>query len=348
MSEYEKLYNFLNLYKAHRKARLGKQENSEVILFEMDLAHSLIRLSDKLKDHSYQISDYYSFTVHDPKERVIYTLHYPDRVVQHCLCDEIIPPVLEPKLIYDNAACRTAKGTHFAINRLTKFMSDHAHQFGINGWVLKCDIRKYFDNIDHAVLKQKLRKVFPDPDVLEHLEMIIDSYHTQPGIGLPLGNQSSQWFALYYLDELDRYAKEKLRIKRYVRYMDDFVLIHPDKEYMKFCRRLLADLLENRLHLEFNQKTQIIPLKNGIDFLGFHFYLSESGKVIRKVRGRTKTKYHRRLKQMQYLFSEGSVSADDVHQVLASYKAHLDHGHTWKLQRKSMSTFFLTRRDDVQ
>lgn len=182
-----------------------------------------------------------------------------------------------------------------------------------------------------------------DRDVYALLEHIIDSYETEPGKGLPLGNQSSQWFALYYLDGLDRMVKEQLRVRAYVRYMDDFILIHPDKEFLRKCLLQMKEYLERELKLEFNEKTQILPMKNGIGFLGFHFYLSETGKVIRKVRRRTKTKYRRRLREMIYLYREWQMDASDVHQVLSSYKAHLDHGHTGHLQEKHMKAFILQR-----
>ena len=343
MGDYDKICDFTNLYEAHRKARLGKRNEKEVILFETDLSNQLVRLSDGLRDHSYQNRPYYQFKVFDSKERTIHALHYADRVVQHCVCDEVLGPVLEKQLIYDNAACRVGKGTHFALRRLTRFLSEYAKKHGSDGWALKCDIKKYFDHIDHDVLKQKLSRVFTDTEVYQLLCRIIDSYHTDEGKGLPLGNQSSQWFALYYLDEIDRLVKEKFQVRSYVRYMDDFVLIHEDKEFLRNCYHRIRQILEENLCLEFNNKTQLIPLKNGIDFLGFHFYLAKSGKVIRKVRLRTKVKYKRRLKEMMANYGQGRMEADEIRQVLCSYHAHLGHGHTYRLQQELMKQFFLER-----
>ena len=219
MSEYEKICDFQNLYKAHLAARRGKRDTKEVIAFELNLAENLIKLTDELKNGTYQVSGYYSFVVHDPKDRVIHALHYRDRVVQHCLCDEVLAPVLDRKLIYDNAACRIGKGTHFAIRRLNRFLHEFYRRYGTDGYFLKCDIRKFFDHIDHSVLKRKLKKVFTDEKILVLLFQIIDSYETSSGRGLPLGNQTSQWFAIYYLDGFDRLIKEKLHIKYYSRYI---------------------------------------------------------------------------------------------------------------------------------
>ena len=343
MTDYEKLWDFQNLYKAHTIARLGKRGNREVIDFEMNLAEHLTWISDALRDHTYEMSGYYSFMVHDPKDRIIHALHYRDRVVQHCLCDEVLAPLLNRKLIYDNAACRIGKGTHFAQNRVSGFLREFYRKHGTEGYFLKCDIRKFFDSIDHELLKAKLGKVIADADVLRLLYQIIDSYEKTPGRGLPLGNQTSQWFAIYYLDGFDRLIKERLHIRYYSRYMDDCVLIHHDKEYLKHCLSEMEHFVNEELHLEFNQKTQITPIKNGEDYLGFHFYLTETGKVIRKVKQQTKYKYKRKLKSMQKKYAAGEMQLPEIKQVLSSYQAHLRHGHTYKLRKKTLAGFVLRR-----
>lgn len=140
---------------------------------------------------------------------------------------------MERHLIYDNAACRKDKGTLFAMNRLNEFLHSHYRIHGRKGYFLKCDIRKFFDNIDHEVLKNSLTRIVDDDRTLRLLFNIIDSYETASGKGIPMGNQTSQWFALYYFDPLDRLVKEKLRIKYYTRYMDDMILISENKEVLK-------------------------------------------------------------------------------------------------------------------
>ena len=132
--------------------------------------------------------------------------------------------------------------------------------------------------IDHEILKKKLVRVFTDADVLNLLYQIIDSFEVTPGKGLPMGNQTSQWFAIYYLDGFDRQIKEKLRIKYYSRYMDDCVLIHPDKQYLKECLVCMREYVQKELQLNFNEKTQVFPLRSGVDYLGWHIYLSDTGK----------------------------------------------------------------------
>lgn len=341
MTDFEKIYSFRNLYKAHTIARRGKRNTREVIEFEMNLSENLTELSESLKAGTYRMSGYYSFMVHDPKDRVIHALHYRDRVVQHCVCDEVLAPMLDRKLIYDNAACRIGKGTHFALGRVSAFLHDYYNKYGADGYFLKCDIRKFFDNIDHNALKGKLRRAFDDEELFSLLCMIIDSYEVTPGKGIPLGNQTSQWFAIYYLDGFDRLIKEKLRIKYYSRYMDDCVLIHHDKDYLKQCLAEMQDYIENDLHLSLNEKTKIFPIKNGVDYLGWHFYMTESGKVIRKVKQSTKLKYKRRLRYFEEEYAKGKVGLDEIKQVLSSYQAHLSFGHTYKLREKVLGNFVL-------
>ncbi len=342
MTDYEKIVGFQNLYRAHTVARRGKRNTREVIEFEMNLAENLTNLSNSLRNKSYSISGYYKFKVYDPKERVIHALHYRDRVVQHCLCDEVLAPILDKKLIYDNAACRTGKGTHFALKRLNQFMNKFYNQHGTNGYFLKCDVRKFFDSIDHTILKEKLEKVFTEESVLHLLFDIIDSYETSPNKGLPLGNQSSQWFAIYYLDGFDRLVKEKLKIKYYTRYMDDCVLIHQDKEILQYCLNEMRSFAQS-LGLELNEKTKIFPIKNGVDYLGWHFYMTESGKIIRKVRQNTKYKYKRKLMWLQKKYSKNEVELNEINQILSSYHSHLSFGHTYLLQKKMLSNFILTK-----
>ncbi len=346
MTDYEKICDFQNLYKAHTIARRSKRNTREVIEFEMNLAENITALSDTLKNGTYQMQGYYSFAIYDPKYRMIHALHYRDRVVQHCLCDEVLAPILDKKLIYDNAACRIGKGTHFAIKRVSSFLHSFYNKNGSNGYFLKCDIRKFFDNIDHEVLKCKLSKVISDKDVLNLLYAIIDSFEVTHGKGLPLGNQTSQWFAIFYLDGFDRLIKEKLKIKYYSRYMDDCVLIHRDKEYLQNCLCEMTNYAKSELKLDFNEKTEIFPIKNGVDYLGWHIYLTDSGKIIRKVKQQTKYKYKRKLKYFEKAYANNSIALPEINQTLSSYRAHLAYGHTYKLQKKIMENFVLKGRND--
>lgn len=343
MDEYEKVYNFQNLYKAHKAARHGKRNTKEVVDFELELSSNLVKISDDLKNKTYKLAGYYSFYVHDSKERKIHALHYIDRVVQHCICDEILAPKLEKRLVYDNAACRKHKGTHFTLKRVNGYLQSYYQKYGADGYFLKCDIRKFFDNIDHDILKQKLAKLFSDEDILWLLYLVIDSYETLPGKGLPMGNQTSQWFAIYYLDGFDRLIKEKFQIKFYSRYMDDCVLIHNNKKFLQDCLAYMTNYIKNDLKLEFNNKTQIFPIRNGVDYLGWNIYLTDTGKIVRKVRKQTKYKYKRKIKYFNYMYSIDGVELEEISQVLKSYHAHLSYEHTYKLEDKLLKKLVLVK-----
>jgi retron-type reverse transcriptase len=346
--DYAEIFSFQNLYAAHMAARKSKRHKKDVILFEMDLGNNLWRLNECLINREYIIQDYNKFTVYEPKKREIQALSYADRIIQHALCDNYLYPFLAKRFFYDNCACQKGKGTDFGRDRLTGFMREHYKANGNKGYILKADIKGFFANIDHYVLKRKLNKAISNQDVMELLEMIINSFNSDTGRGLPMGNQTSQLFALYYLDPLDRLIKEKLKIKHFTRYMDDCVLIHPDKEYLKFCLQQMTKLVEDDLKLEFNQKTQIFPISEGVDYLGFHFYLTDTSKVVRKLRQSSKIRFKKRLKVMQQGYYAGTMEFDAIKRSLASYNGHLTHGNTWNLKKSVYSRFVLKRNWDSE
>lgn len=342
MTEYETIYRFDNLYRAYKMAARGKRTKAEVAWFELNLAENLWALHDALESRRYRPAGYHRFMIYDPKKREIQALSFSDRVVQHSLCDNVLKPYFEARLIYDCAACRENKGTHFAMKRLTRFLREFYLRHGTKGYFLKCDVRKYFESVDHDVLKHLLHR-YPDADVRELLYQIIDSFNADTGKGLPMGNQSSQWFALYYLDKLDRIIKEKYKIKYYTRYMDDLILLHEDKEHLRACLEELRQTAAETLSLEFNEKTQLFPVSEGVDYLGWHFYLTDTGKVILRLRTSNKRRFKRRLKAFQEKYRSGEMDFDAIKRSLASYSGHLQHGHTWKLQAKLYGGFVLTK-----
>lgn len=338
---YQQLMDFSNVYQAYRQTAKGKHRKTEVIRYETNLHMQLWWLCQRLEFHRYQIGGYHKFMIYDPKEREIQALSFSDRVFQHLLCDNVLMPYLEPRLIYDNAACREGKGTHFVLDRLEKFMREHYRKYGANGYILKFDIRKYFNSIDHEILKKKLAN-FPDEEVKNLLYHIIDSFSYTEGRGLPMGNQSSQWFALYYLDRLDRLIKEKLRIKHYVRYMDDGVLLSPSKKELQECLKQMKELVAED-KIEFNEKTQIFPISQGVDFLGWHLYLTDTGKVIRRLRTSNKKRFKKRMKNFRERYAKNQVSFEEITRSVRSYNGHLKHGDTWHLRKHIYDNLVFSR-----
>lgn len=204
-------------------------------------------------------------------------------------------------------------------------------------------------SIDHQILYELCKKAFvQNEDVLHLIKVIIDSYDFEEEKGIPLGNQTSSWFALYYLDGLDRLIKEKLQIKYYTRYMDDGVLLHTNKDYLKYCLKQMKQYVQQERKLEFNQKTQIVPMSQGVDYLGFHFYLTETGKVIRRLRTSNKKRMKRKLKRFRHAYREGKITQEAVHRSLVSYCGHLSHGNTYHLRNTLLNHLVLTKSKEEQ
>lgn len=345
--DFEKITDFDNLYRAYIASRRGKRNTREVVQFEINAGANLCQLKEELETGVYTISGYYHFTIHDPKVREIYALHYRDRIVQHSLCDNVLMPYFERHLIYDNAACRKEKGTLFAMNRLNGFMHAHFREYGQEGYFLKCDVRKFFDSIDHRLLKDRLEKIVDDHRTFALLCQIVDSYEVTPGKGIPMGNQTSQWFALFYLDPMDRLVKERLKIKYYTRYMDDCVLIHHDKKVLHDALGQMRQLLAE-MKLEFNEKTQVFPLVHGVEYLGWRYYLTETGAVVRRLKKHSMIRWKHRLRKLQKEYAEGNVELDKVKEILVSYKNHMGYGNTYTLHSSVMEQFVLKRNNSKE
>ena len=266
MTDFEKVTDFKNMYKAFRKAKCGKGYKKSSARFNLTALDGVHTLISQLKNKTYQVSDYTEFKVCEPKERLIQTTSFKDKVIQHCLCDNVIMPRLQRVFLLDNCAGQKGKGTLFGLDRLGEQMQQFYSKYGFRGYILKCDITKFFYNISHDQLKDIVAYHFGyDPDICWLCNLFIDSTE---GKGIPLGNQINQGFALLYLDGMDKLIKWELGIEYYGRYMDDFYLIHPSKEYLKYCLEVITAYLET-LDLKLNGKTQIFPFKNGVSYLGF-------------------------------------------------------------------------------
>ena len=310
----EEIFTFENLYKAYKGCRKSKQHKGEVIRFETNLSVNISNLMNDIISKKYKLGEYRNFLIYEPKERVIEALPFKDRVVVKCFCDVVLRDKVERKLIYDNAACRIEKGTTFAIKRLEKFLKDEYRKENNNNiYYLKCDITKYFPSIDHEILLNLLKKIGFSEDEMWMIEKLIKEQPNDANIGLPLGNQSSQWFALLYLNVIDRFVKEVLRVKGYIRYMDDMILIHRDKSYLQHCLKEIENKCKKDLKLSLNQKTQIGVVRNGIDFLGYRHILNKNGSITRKLRASSKQRSKRHLKTLKKLRDKDIVDDNYVY-----------------------------------
>lgn len=309
----EIMCNFENIYEAYRLAHRGKTNSPDVIEFDKNKLYNLNKILEYLQKKEWdKIFKYYRFKLYDPKERIVDAMVFEGRIVQHVLCDKILRPFFDKRLVKENCACRISKGTDYANNLvkqgLTKILRKHK-----DCYVLKMDVRKYFPSIDRSVLK-KLISIFPDKEILELLYYIID--HCPEENGLPIGNQTSQWFALFYLNTIDRIIKEKYHQKYYARYMDDLIIILADRQLLNELRYVAKE----KLHLLFNSKTQLIPLHKGFSFLGWRYKIIKK-KIIRRV---DNSKRKSRIKTIRNIRTPEQY---------ISVKQYLSRGNTWLFQK---------------
>lgn len=330
MTGFRKVIDFENMYKAYRKAKCGKGFKKSSARFNIMALDGINKLIEQLKNKTYTISPYNEFKVYEPKERVIQTTSFKDKVVQHSLCDNVILPRLEKIFIYDNCAGQKGKGTLFGLDRLAEQMKVFHKRYGFNGYILKCDITKFFYSISHEQLKHIVEYWFGyDRDIRWLINLFIDSTE---GKGIPLGNQINQGLALLYLDGMDKLIKHELGIEFYGRYMDDFYLMHPDKQYLKYCLQVLTEYLET-LDLTLNGKTQIFPFKNGVNYLGFHTYITENVNAIRKLKNENKRNAQRKYLKMAKLVASGKLSIDKFNASYNAWLNHISHGNCYKLSQ---------------
>lgn len=292
---FENAITYGNMRRALRKCCRGVRWKDSVVGYELHAPQNTHKLIKSLKNGTYKISPYQHFTIFEPKKREIVATRIADRQVQMALSEAGLYDDIVEHFIYDNCACQKGKGTDFALKRLKVHMLRHFREYGKEGWVLRCDVYHFFPETRHDVAKESVGKLIDDGRVRQMVFNIIDSFDGDKGIGL--GSQISQLTELAVLNDLDHYIKEKLKIKRYIRYMDDFLLIHPDKEYLKYCWKEIEKKLTEK-GLRLNEKTLMHPLRQGINFLQWRFVLTETGGVRMYMSGKKAGRERRRLKKL--------------------------------------------------
>ncbi len=330
---YEEMCDFETLYKAYLTARKGKRKKAGTAHYEANALACTVKLSGLLMSKKYTPSKFEIFKVYEPKERLVQAPAFVDKVVLHAIVDNILYDAICKSFIRDNHASQKDKGTHDGLMRLKHHMVEYYQRNGTaDGWVLKCDVRHFFASIDHDKLKAMLRALFERRGIDMQIYDLLCIYIDASG-GLPLGYQTSQLLALLFLDEFDHYIKEKKRCRYYGRYMDDFLAIHPSKEFLK---NLLADfrVFMGSYGLELNEKTGIFPLRNGIDFLGFHSYLTETGGVVQKLRKDGIDRIKKNIKIWRVEYPAGNITKEKILEKFGSWDAHAAHGDTHALRTK--------------
>lgn len=308
---YEDIISLDNLLAAWKEFRRGKRTKLDVLEFQSDLVRHVTRLHEELRSKAYKHGGYHHFKIADPKPRDIHKASVRDRLLHHALYRKLYP-YFDRKFIHDSYSCRLGKGTHRAMNRFRAFARQASRNHTRTCWVLKCDVRKFFASIDHQILFTILEKYIEDQGILLLLREVVSSFPK----GLPLGNLTSQLLVNVYMNEFDQFVKHRLKVRHYIRYADDFVLLSYDKRELEQILRYIVVFLRHELKLELHpDKVSIATLASGIDFLGWvHF---PNHRVLR-----TTTK-RRMLKR--------TFGLEPASPTVRSYVGLLGHGNTQKL-----------------
>ena len=315
---YKEIITLESLLLAWQEFLRGKSQRHDVASFAARLVDNILGLRDELLTLDYKHGPYQAFNISDPKPRHIHKASVRDRLVHH-LIYRTLYPYFEEKFIFDSYSCRIAKGTHLAIRRFQEMSRTVSRNNTLTVWVLKCDIKKFFANIDHIILKSILVKYIVDNDLLFLLGLVIGSFHAgQLDKGLPLGNLTSQLLVNIYMNEFDYFIKETLKTEYCIRYADDFVIMSEDKNWLESLIPKIEDFLWKSLRLQLHpNKVFIKTLASGVDFLGWVNFPTH--RVLR-----TATK-RRMFKKIKSDLKAGTVS---------SYLGMLQHGDAHELKKE--------------
>lgn len=327
--DYSNLISIENLFQAWEEFKKGKRNKRDVQILERHLENNIFDLHSRLENKTYKHGTYEDFYVNDPKRRHIHKSNATDRVLHHLLYKQLYQ-VFDKTFIFDSYSCRKGKGTHKAVKRLEKLAGIVSRNYKRECWALKCDVKKFFDSIDHNVLKGLVRKIVKDQDINRLIDEVIDSFHSEAGVGkgIPLGNLTSQIFANIYLNVLDQFIKHTLKVKYYLRYADDSIILDTDIEKLNSYLVSIRNFLLGNLKLELHPNKIIVRrLKWGVDFCGYivlpHYILP-----------RTKTK-KRILKK---IYKEKVTD-----QAIQSYLGYFSHAKSFKLSQELKNSFLLTK-----
>lgn len=331
---FKAITDFDNLYVAYLQVSKSKNKYSkEALLFSQNETANLLDLQQQLINGAYSFDDYIEFKVFEPKERVINAPHFKDKIVQIAI-DNILKPIFEPTFISHSYACIDNRGTHKAVEKVQQNLKQAKWQLK-EPFIIKFDVSRFFYSIDREILKSILRRKIKCEKTLRLLDEIINSAAKIDVKGIPLGNATSQLFANIYLNELDNYCKRKLKIKFYVRYMDDVVAILDGKEKAKNVMNEMTAYVNAHLNLTASiKKTKIFPLAQGVNVFGYKVYTTH-----RLLRNDSKKKIKRKMKKMRRLIAEGRLEKEKAEQIFNSWHGHSSHANSFNFIRKLMRKY---------
>lgn len=333
---YQNIISIENLFIALKRARKGKTKKTYVLEFEQNLQRNILELHEELKNETYQPESLKTFILRDPKTRKISKSAFRDRIVHHAIVN-VLEPIFDKTFISDSCANRKGKGNLYALRRFDEFKrkvsgngnlaSGRFDSNYVKGYCLKADIRHYFDTVNHNLLLDILIKKIDDEHAINLIRKVLNNFDSKiAGKGMPLGNLTSQFFANVYLNELDYFVKHELKAKYYIRYVDDFALLHESKEQLGIWKERINIFLRDKLELELHpDKSKVIPLSKGVDFVGFrnlyHFRLLRRrniGNMERKV----------------FLFKQDMTSKETLVESFKGWKAYARWSNSFKLCKR--------------
>ncbi len=362
--KYDDIVDIDKIREMYHIIRVNTKNRGKLHKFELFYSSNIISILEALRNKCYKHSKYNVFLVHEPKYRIIMSEIMSDKVVNHLISKYILAPGIYPHLIPQNVATREGKGTKEGIRYLKMYINKLKLNYD-KVYVLKCDIKKYFYSIDHELVLEKCKRFIDDPEVFQLVLNVVKSTDEDyvnsaidkvvkkeidrvsklnildkdikieelkriprypKGKGLPIGNMTSQLLAVYFLNDLDHYIKERLHCKYYIRYMDDFVIFDHDKERLKVLRKEIEEKLKE-FKLELNKKTNIYDLNHGFGFLGYYYFL-KGKRLIIKINPQTKRRIKKKMRKLK------KINAPNYEQVKASYMGYLKQAHTKNLLKK--------------
>ena len=328
----EDVIGFDALYQSMCKCRKGVIWKDSVASYVLRGIEKTDNLSRQLKDGSYTPKPPVHFKITHPKPRDIASVAFRDRVYQRSLNDNIVYPLMTHSFIYDNYACQKGKGTDKARARLKEFLQKYYRKHGSDGWVIQIDIHGYYPNMKHEYIEELFRKKLPEWAFERVREILGNQY---PGdTGYDPGSQLVQIAGISALDEFDHYCKERLHIRYYIRYMDDIQIIHQDREFLAECLEKIREKMTG-YGFEFNpDKTGIFRIKKGIRFLGFDYWLTDSGKVIMTIDPKRVKAQRKKLYRLVKRSKAGLIPKENVDMSYAAWRNHAGKGNTWKLLQR--------------
>ena len=326
-----------NLLAGAKEAARGKRFHRDVLDFNADLELNVLGIQRRLADGTWSPGSYRVLEVFEPKHRIVHAPQFADRVVHHALV-QIIKPFFERRFLDCSFACRVGKGTHAASEAVTRMLRSAYDTWG-RVYVLKADISQYFASIDREILLRIIARTVGDPDVLRLIRSLVMECGCIPGKrGLPLGALTSQLFANAYLDQLDHFVKDRLRVRHYVRYMDDFVILGPGKAGLWELLAEVRDFLASELRLSLNPKTGVFPASHGVDFAGYRHWTTHCLPRKRNVR-----RAARKFAGLSRVYARGEVDLDTVRSVVASFVGYMQHCKGWRSAESALRRLVLVR-----